>query len=97
MVPQALVDRGLTVDFFNLIYQSRPVGATSIRRRRIDAHADFCPWGELMEFKGFARKIFDGSQTRRRLSARPGGAQGLPRQAPEIVVAYLKAVVEAND
>jgi len=34
MVLKALVDRGLTVDFFNLINQSPPVGATASRRRR---------------------------------------------------------------
>src|SRR5882724_12257798 len=63
MLLKALVDRGLGQDFFTMINQSPPVGATSIQERKIDAHADFCPWGELLEFRGFARKIFDGSQT----------------------------------
>ena len=97
MVLKALVDRGLTVDFFNLINQSPPVGATSIQEKKIDAHADFCPWGELMEFKGFARKIFDGSQTGVAYLHGPVVRKDFLDKHGEIVVAYLKAVVEAND
>src|SRR3989442_14610048 len=48
MLLKALVDRGLTPDFFTLINQAPPIGATSIQEKKIDAHADFCPWGELM-------------------------------------------------
>ena len=97
MVLKALVDRKLPVDYFTLVNQSPPVGATSIQEKKIDAHADFCPWGELMEFKGFARKIMDGS-----LAAVPylHGAvvrKDFAEKYPEIVVAYVKAVVESND
>lgn len=97
MLLKALVDRGLTPDFFTLINQSPPVGATSIQEKKIDAHADFCPWGELMEFKGFARKIFDGSQTAVAYLHGPAVRKDFADKHPEIVVAYLKAVVEAND
>src|SRR3989441_3020408 len=97
MLLKALVDRKLGQDYFTLVNQSPPVGATSIQEKKIDAHADFCPWGELMEFKGFARKIFDGSQ-----SAVPylHGAvvrKDFAEKYPEIVVAYVKAVIEANE
>src|SRR5207249_958295 len=94
---KALLDRGLGVDFFTLINQSPPVGATSIQEKKIDAHADFCPWGELMEFKGFARKIFDGSQTGVAYLHGPVVRKDFLDKHGEIVVAYLKAVVEAND
>lgn len=97
MVLKALVDRGLTPDFFTLINQSPPVGATSIQEKKIDAHADFCPWGELMEFKGFARKIFDGSQASVAYLHGPVIRKDFADKHPEIVVAYLKAVIEAND
>lgn len=97
MVLKALVDRGLGADFFTLINQSPPVGATSIQEKRIDAHADFCPWGELLEFKGFGRKIFDGSQTSVAYLHGPVIRKDFLEKHPEIVVAYLKAVVEAND
>lgn len=97
MVLKALVDRGLSQDFFTLINQSPPVGATSIQEKKIDAHADFCPWGELLEFKGFGRKIYDGSQA---TVAYLHGAvirKDFVEKYPEIVVAYVKAVIEANE
>ena len=97
MLLKALVDRGLGPDFFMLINQSPPIGATSIQEKRIDAHADFCPWGELLEFKGFGRKIFDGSQTGVAYLHGPVVRRDFADRHPEIVVAYLKAVVEAND
>ena len=97
MLVKALMDRGLGNDFFTLINQSPPVGATSIQEKKIDAHADFCPWGELLEFKGFGRKIFDGSQTSIAYLHGVVVRKDFLDKYPEIVVAYLKAVVEAND
>jgi NitT/TauT family transport system substrate-binding protein len=97
MVLKALVDRGLGADYFTLINQSPPVGASSIQEKKIDAHADFCPWGELLEFKGFGRKIFDGSQTSIAYLHGPVVRKDFLDKHPAIVVAYLKAVVEAND
>jgi NitT/TauT family transport system substrate-binding protein len=97
MLLKALVDRGLTQDFFTLINQAPPIGATSVQEKKIDAHADFCPWGELMEFKGFGRKIFDGSQAAVAYLHGPVVRKDFLEKHPEIVVAYLKAVVEANE
>jgi NitT/TauT family transport system substrate-binding protein len=97
MLLKALVDRGLSLDFFTLINQSPPLGATSIQEKKIDAHADFCPWGELMEFKGFGRKIFDGSQGSVAYLHGPAVRKDFLDNHPEIVIAYLKAVVEANE
>jgi NitT/TauT family transport system substrate-binding protein len=97
MLLKALVDRGLKTDFFTLINQSPPIGATSIQEKKIDAHADFCPWGELMEFKGFGRKIFDGSQGSVAYLHGPVVRKDFLDKHPAIVVAYLKAVVEANE
>src|SRR5437867_9847488 len=56
MVLKALVDRGLTVDFFNLLNQSLPVGGTSHQEKKLEAHADFCLSGGLLECKGFVCK-----------------------------------------
>jgi NitT/TauT family transport system substrate-binding protein len=97
MLLKALMDRGLGQDFFTVINQSPPVGATSIQEKKIDAHADFCPWGELLEFKGFGRKIFDGSQTSIPYLHGAVIRKDFVDKHPEIVVAYLKAVVEANE
>ena len=49
-------------DKVSIANQSPPVGAANIAAGKIDAHADFCPWSEIMEFRGTARKIFDGSE-----------------------------------
>jgi len=97
MLLKALVDRGLSQEFFTLINQAPPIGATSVQEKKIDAHADFCPWGELMEFKGFARKIFDGSQASVAYLHGPVVRKDFLEKYPEIVVAYLKAVIEANE
>jgi NitT/TauT family transport system substrate-binding protein len=97
MLLKALIDRGLGPDFFTLINQAPPIGATSIQEKKIDAHADFCPWGELMEFKSFGRKIFDGSQASVAYLHGPVVRKDFLEKYPEIVVAYLKAVVEANE
>jgi len=97
MLLKALVDRGLGQDFFTLINQPPPVGATSVEEKKIDAHADFCPWGELMEFKGFGRKIYDGSQGSVAYLHGPVVRKDFLEKYPELVVAYLKAVIEANE
>src|SRR5438309_7242035 len=44
MLLKALIDRGLSQDYFTLINQAPPVGAISIQEKKIDAHADFCTW-----------------------------------------------------
>ncbi len=44
-----------------LVSQSPEVGGSSLKANKIDAHADFVPFAELFPFRGFARKIYDGS------------------------------------
>src|SRR5882757_10005945 len=59
MVLKALQDRKWDADYFQLVSQSPEVGSTNLQERKIDAHADFVPFAELLPFRGFARKIFD--------------------------------------
>jgi NitT/TauT family transport system substrate-binding protein len=97
MLLKALADAGLDPETdVNLISQAPEVGGSSLRTGQIDAHADFVPFGELFPFRGFARKIFDGAQTGvptlHGITVRSDFAE----EHPEIVVAYLKAVLEAN-
>ncbi|MBE9138649.1 ABC transporter substrate-binding protein [Nodosilinea sp. LEGE 07088] len=97
MVLKALADAGLDPETdVNLISQAPEVGGSSLRTGQIDAHADFVPFGELFPFRGFAKKIFDGAQTGvptlHGITVRSDFAE----EYPEIVVAYLKAVLEAN-
>ncbi|MGB3311067.1 MAG: ABC transporter substrate-binding protein [Nodosilinea sp.] len=97
MVLKALADAGLDPETdVDLISQAPEVGGSSLRTGQIDAHADFVPFGELFPFRGFAKKIFDGAQTGvptlHGITVRSDFAE----EYPEIVVAYLKAVLEAN-
>lgn len=97
MVLKALQDAGLNpATDVQLINESPELGGSSLRTRQIAAHADFVPFGELFPFRGFARKIYDGAQTGvptlHGIVVRSDFAQ----EHPELVVAYLKAVLEAN-
>ncbi|WOD40147.1 ABC transporter substrate-binding protein [Nodosilinea sp. E11] len=97
MVLNALTAAGLDPETdVELISQAPEVGGASLRTGQIDAHADFVPFGELFPFRGFAKKIFDGAQTGvptlHGITVRSDFAE----EHPEIVVAYLKAVLEAN-
>lgn len=97
MLLNALADVGLDPETdLELISQSPEVGGASLRTRQIDAHADFVPFGELFPFRGFARKIFDGAQTGVPTLHGIVVRSDFAEEHPEIVVAYLKAVLEAN-
>lgn len=97
MVLKALRDAGLNPETdVQLVSESPELGGSSLRTGQIAAHADFVPFGELFSFRGFARKIYDGAQTGvptlHGIVVRSDFAQ----EHPELVVAYLKAVLEAN-
>ncbi len=96
MVLKALQDRGLSQDFFQLVSQSPEVGSTNLQEKKIDAHADFVPFAELLPFRGFARKIFDGVETNQPTWHGVVVRSDFAAKYPEAVVAYLKAVVAAN-
>lgn len=79
-----------------IITQAPEVAGPALQANKIDAHADFVPYAELFPWRGFARKILDGSQ-----AAGPTFHGSLVDAAyaekyPEIVVAYLRAAIEAN-
>lgn len=98
MLLKALSDAGIDPETdVKLISQAPEVGGTSLRTGQIDAHADFVPFGELFPFRGFAKKIFDGAQTGvptlHGITVRSDFAE----QYPEIVEAYLQAMLEANE
>src|SRR6476620_1499427 len=62
-VLKAMQDRKWPADYFQLVSQSPEVGSTNLQEKKIDGHADFVPFAELLPFRGFARKIFDGVET----------------------------------
>jgi len=96
MVLKALQDGGYPSDFFQLVSQTPEVGSTNLQEKKIDAHADFVPFAELLPFRGFARKIFDGVQTNLPTFHGVVVRTDFAEKYPEVVTAYVKAVVAAN-
>jgi NitT/TauT family transport system substrate-binding protein len=95
MTLKALNDAGLTGKVA-LINQAPPIGAANIAAGKIDAHADFCPWSEIMEFRGTGRKIYDGSEANIPTFHGIVVREKFARQYPEVVNAVLKATLEAQ-
>ncbi len=72
------------------------VAGSALKANQIDAHADFVPFGELFPFRGFARKIYDGSSTGVTTTHGVQVRSDYAEKYPEVVVAYLKATLEAD-
>jgi NitT/TauT family transport system substrate-binding protein len=97
MALAALQRRGLPSDFWRLVSQSPEIGSTNLQEKRIDAHADFVPFPELLPFRGFARKIYDGAETKTPTFHGVVVRKDFAKKYPEVVVAYLKAIMAADD
>jgi len=96
MTLKALQDAGIPSSAITMKNQSPAVGAANIAASKIDAHADFCPWSELMEFRGTGRKVYDGSETTIPYLHGVVVRQELAEAYPEVVVALIKAVIDAG-
>jgi len=96
MLLKATQDAGIKSSEYTLKNQSPAVGAANIAAGKIDGHSDFCPWSEIMEFRGTGRKIFDGSETGVPYLHGVVVRKDFAEQYPEVVVAFLKAVHEAG-
>ncbi|MEQ8825268.1 MAG: ABC transporter substrate-binding protein [Filomicrobium sp.] len=96
MLLKALQDEKIPVSKIQLKNQSPAVGAANIAAGKIDAHSDFCPWSELMEFRGTGRKIYDGSEAGVPYLHGVVVRKDFAEKYPEVVVAFIKAVVEAG-
>lgn len=79
-----------------IVTQTPEVGGSALKARQIDAHANFVPFGELFPFRGFARKIYDGSSTGVTTTHGIQVRSDYAEKYPEVVVAYLKATLEAD-
>ncbi|MHB0974616.1 MAG: ABC transporter substrate-binding protein [Thiobacillus sp.] len=97
MLLKAMEDRGWKDDYWDLASQSPEVGTTNLQERKLDAHADFVPFAELLPYRGFARKIFDGVETKIPTFHGIVARKDFADKYPEFVVAYLKALLDAND
>ncbi len=96
MVLQAMQSRGWPENFWNLSSQSPEVGTTNLQERKIDGHANFVPFADLLPYRGFARKIFDGAETKVPTFHGVVVRKDFATEYPEVVVAYIKALMEAN-
>lgn len=97
MLLKAMQDNGIPTGDYVLKNQSPAVGAANIAAGKIDAHSDFCPWSEIMEFRGTGRKIYDGSETGVPYLHGVVVRQDFAEEYPEVVQAFIKAVWEAGE
>ncbi|RLT97358.1 ABC transporter substrate-binding protein [Ketobacter sp.] len=97
MLLKAMQDNGISTKEYGLKNQSPAVGAANIAAAKIDAHSDFCPWSELMEFRGTGRKIYDGSETGVPYLHGVVVREDFADEYPEVVTAFIKAVYEAGE
>ena len=79
-----------------IVTQTPEVGGSALKSGQIDAHSNFVPFGELFPFRGFARKILDGSSTGVPTTHGVQVRSDFAQKYPEIVVAYLKASLEGD-
>jgi NitT/TauT family transport system substrate-binding protein len=80
----------------NITTQAPEVAGSALQGNKVDAHADFVPFAELFPHRGFARKIYDGSQARAPTMHGSLVEADYAKKYPEIVVAYLRAAIEAD-
>ncbi|MFM0617436.1 ABC transporter substrate-binding protein [Paraburkholderia nemoris] len=80
----------------NIITQAPEVAGSALKAGKIDAHADFVPFADLFPYRGIARKIYDGAQSNAPTFHGALVDAAYAQQYPEVVVAYLRAALEAN-
>ncbi|MBW7901767.1 MAG: ABC transporter substrate-binding protein [Rhodocyclaceae bacterium] len=80
----------------NIITQAPEVAGPALQANKIEAHADFVPFAELFEHRGIARKIFDGAQAGAPTYHGSLVSGEYAKKYPEIVVAFLRAAIEAD-
>lgn len=97
MLLKAMQDNNIPTGEYVLKNQSPAVGAANIAAGKIDAHSDFCPWSEIMEFRGTGRKIYDGSETGVPYLHGVVVREDFAVEYPEVVQAFIKAVYAAGE
>ncbi|PPK44905.1 NitT/TauT family transport system substrate-binding protein [Trinickia symbiotica] len=80
----------------NIITQAPEVAGSALKAGKIDAHADFVPFADLFPYRGIARKIYDGAQSHAPTFHGSLVDAAYAQKYPEVVVAYLRAALEAN-
>jgi len=80
----------------NIITQAPEVAGSALVANKVDAHANFVPFAELFPWRGFARKIYDGSQANAPTFHGTLVDAAYAEKYPEIVTAFLRAALEAD-
>ncbi|WP_116136176.1 ABC transporter substrate-binding protein [Trinickia diaoshuihuensis] len=80
----------------NIVTQAPEVAGSALKAGKIDAHADFVPFADLFPYRGIARKIYDGAQSHAPTFHGALVDAAYAQKYPEVVVAYLRAAIEAN-
>lgn len=97
MLLRAVKAQGWTPDRdITIVTQAPEVAGSALQANKIDAHADFVPFAELFPYRGFARKIYDGSQANAPTLHGSLVDSDFAKKYPEIVVAFLRAAIEAD-
>lgn len=97
MLLKAMQDNKIPTGQYQLKNQAPAVGAANIAASKIDAHSDFCPWSEIMEFRGTGRKIYDGSETGVPYLHGVVVREDFAKEYPEVVEAFIAAVYDASE
>ena len=85
------VERDVTI-----VTQAPEVAGSALQANKIDAHANFVPFADLFPYRGFARKIYDCAQSNAATFHGSLVNADYAKKYPEIVVAYLRASIEAD-
>lgn len=97
MLLRAVAQQGWDPDKdVTIITQSPEIAGSALQANKIDAHADFVPFAELYPYRGFARKIYDGSQANAPTMHGSLVDAEYARKHPEVVIAFLRAAIEAD-
>ncbi|MCW7540190.1 ABC transporter substrate-binding protein [Aquabacterium sp. A7-Y] len=97
MLLRALKNEGLDLERdVTILTQAPEVAGSALQANKIAAHANFVPFADLFPYKGFARKIFDGAQTKAPTFHGTLVNAEYAKKYPEIVVAFLRAAIEAD-
>ncbi|GAB2875729.1 ABC transporter substrate-binding protein [Pseudoduganella ginsengisoli] len=97
MLLRAVKAQGWTPDRdVTIVTQAPEVAGSALQANKIDAHADFVPFAELFPHRGYARKIYDGSQANAPTLHGSLVDTDFAKKYPEIVVAFLRAAIEAD-
>jgi len=80
----------------NITTQAPEIAGSALQSNKVDAHADFVPFAELFPHRGYARKIYDGSQANAPTFHGSLVDADYAKKYPELVTAFLRAAIEAD-